>query len=314
MLQVLFEPAALPLDVLSGPKALHRLSSRHRKQVELSEECGCFYCLKTFAPKKIHAWVDKGDTAVCPFCEIDAVLPSHGLNRPLSQELLEGMRRAFFVTPETFSETLGGRGHKQEGPGAWPSSVRPWVAFSWPSEGLGLPPLTAHQLRTDRQLRSQLLEQLPWLRLGGMAVAWAAWVSSLWVPAAVASQPAALMAWVAVLAIMASFGARLSKQVVAQTVHCLVALRALSEGRYQHPSLAQALGALPQTDYTPAPFHETVYREAKDWARAIPELSPIWKAWHEPNRTVRRHDLRHFVAVARVLAGSQGPYAHGDPL
>ncbi len=49
-------------------------SSRHRKEIERSETCGCFYCLTRFRSKLAHRWLDEETTAVCPNCGIDAVI------------------------------------------------------------------------------------------------------------------------------------------------------------------------------------------------------------------------------------------------
>jgi hypothetical protein len=47
--------------------------------LEQSEWCGCFYCLGFFRPPSIKEWVDDGQTAKCPGCGIDAVLPDKSL-------------------------------------------------------------------------------------------------------------------------------------------------------------------------------------------------------------------------------------------
>ena len=36
----------------------HSNSSNHRKEIEGSTLCGCFYCLKTFKPSEVKEWVD----------------------------------------------------------------------------------------------------------------------------------------------------------------------------------------------------------------------------------------------------------------
>jgi len=56
-------------------KKAHSHSSRHKAEVQ-SGSCGCFYCLKTFPPSDIKEWIDKGETALCPNCGIDAVIGS----------------------------------------------------------------------------------------------------------------------------------------------------------------------------------------------------------------------------------------------
>lgn len=72
-------------------KALHQKCYRHRAAVEVSEQCGCFGCLRIFAATEITEWVrrDADQTAVCPYCESDTVLP--GSEVELTPELLAVM-------------------------------------------------------------------------------------------------------------------------------------------------------------------------------------------------------------------------------
>ena len=76
----------------------HTLSIRHRAMVEAATLCGCFYCEATFTPSDILDWVDgpdgAGETALCPRCGIDSVLPSPPV--PVTPELLKEMRAAWF--------------------------------------------------------------------------------------------------------------------------------------------------------------------------------------------------------------------------
>jgi hypothetical protein len=75
----------------------HQASSQHRAQIDKSDVCGCFYCLKTFAPADIREWWDNGQTAVCPHCGIDSVLGSAS-GVPLSAEFLAQMQKYWFAT------------------------------------------------------------------------------------------------------------------------------------------------------------------------------------------------------------------------
>lgn len=34
---------------------------------------GCYYCLETFNESEIEDYVDNGNTALCPYCMVDAV-------------------------------------------------------------------------------------------------------------------------------------------------------------------------------------------------------------------------------------------------
>jgi hypothetical protein len=78
-------------------KALHDLSRSHRSLVESSAKCGCFYCGKMFPPAAIREWVDKlgsNNTALCPKCGIDSVLPGKIVR--VSKEVLDEMNDYYF--------------------------------------------------------------------------------------------------------------------------------------------------------------------------------------------------------------------------
>lgn len=82
-------------------EALHELSRFHLKDLAASSECGCFHCLRIYAPSEIHEWSrsDADDTAltsaVCPHCSVDAVLPGNRV--ALTRELLEAMHAHWFA-------------------------------------------------------------------------------------------------------------------------------------------------------------------------------------------------------------------------
>ena len=49
------------------------------KNVEVIKEstnCGCYYCLKIFDKNEIKKWYDNKQTAVCPYCGVDSVIPN----------------------------------------------------------------------------------------------------------------------------------------------------------------------------------------------------------------------------------------------
>lgn len=73
----------------------HQHSIYHRDEIVRSERCGCFYCLRIFPPSEIEEWVDEGQTALCPYCGIDAVLGSaSGIE--ISEDFLSQMRERYF--------------------------------------------------------------------------------------------------------------------------------------------------------------------------------------------------------------------------
>lgn len=89
--------------MLSGDALLdlQRSSSKHRSAIEASEVCGCFYCKKQFPGSRVTSWVDAGQTAVCPHCAIDAVLPETAPGCPVPPEALDQMHQAYFAVDAT---------------------------------------------------------------------------------------------------------------------------------------------------------------------------------------------------------------------
>lgn len=75
-------------------RMLHKLSSNHRYLLEnQSGECRmtCFYCLQTSHVSEVKEWIDKEDTALCPQCGIDSILPG-----TLSDEDRQSMHNFYF--------------------------------------------------------------------------------------------------------------------------------------------------------------------------------------------------------------------------
>lgn len=79
----------------------HSCSDHHREQILASESCGCFYCLRLFAPQKIVEWIDergrgdKGKTALCSKCGIDSVIGSAS-GYAITRNFLTEMKRYWF--------------------------------------------------------------------------------------------------------------------------------------------------------------------------------------------------------------------------
>ena len=82
---------------------IHRHCGWHEEEVKKSKLCGCFSCLKLFPSSEVVEWIEEsetcprgpGKTAVCPNCEIDAVLPESD-EYEFSQEFINDMGREFF--------------------------------------------------------------------------------------------------------------------------------------------------------------------------------------------------------------------------
>jgi hypothetical protein len=53
--------------------AIHAM--KNRKSIMDSAVCGCFSCKTIFSNNDIVEWTDWGETAICPKCGVDTVLP-----------------------------------------------------------------------------------------------------------------------------------------------------------------------------------------------------------------------------------------------
>jgi hypothetical protein len=86
---------------LDDQRSIHRHSSGHRKDIEQSSLCGCFYCTQTFPPSAIEEWVDDDQTALCPRCGIDSVLGNARLAFAADKDILRQMHRFWFENDAT---------------------------------------------------------------------------------------------------------------------------------------------------------------------------------------------------------------------
>jgi hypothetical protein len=88
--------AARELDGIDKPynlrlKFAHGRSIGNRPLLSLGGPCGCFYCLRTFDASEIGKRVGAdGETALCPYCCIDAVLSAKA--DPIDPRFLRRMK------------------------------------------------------------------------------------------------------------------------------------------------------------------------------------------------------------------------------
>lgn len=75
--------------------AAHKHSSKHRAELEKSEKCGCFFCLRIYSPSEIEDWTDGENTAICPYCSVDSVI-GDASGYPITKEFLQEMRNYWF--------------------------------------------------------------------------------------------------------------------------------------------------------------------------------------------------------------------------
>ena len=56
-------------------KKMHAYSSHNKQLVDTADKCYCFYCKSCMKNSDIKQYADNGETALCPQCGIDAIIP-----------------------------------------------------------------------------------------------------------------------------------------------------------------------------------------------------------------------------------------------
>lgn len=85
-------------------KTAHKHCVRNRNEIIASDVCGCFYCLKAFAPSEVDSWLEENTleietdphTALCPYCNIDSVIGSKS-GYPIGEIFLSEMNKFWFA-------------------------------------------------------------------------------------------------------------------------------------------------------------------------------------------------------------------------
>ena len=67
----------------------------YKELIKESEYCYCFYCKKQFESKEVVKYLEGENTALCPHCGIDAIIPNN-VDEPIDNELIEGMNKYWF--------------------------------------------------------------------------------------------------------------------------------------------------------------------------------------------------------------------------
>lgn len=81
----------MPFDVYEA----HELCSKNKEALSKADKCGCFFCERIFDPKEVYEYLSGEDTAFCPHCGIDSVIPEND-KYPLTPEFLKLMREYWF--------------------------------------------------------------------------------------------------------------------------------------------------------------------------------------------------------------------------
>ena len=74
---------------------VYKHSSMNVEEIRKSKLCGCFYCKKIFHANEVEDFIDGGQTALCPYCDIDSVI-GDASDISIKLELLDEMNKKYF--------------------------------------------------------------------------------------------------------------------------------------------------------------------------------------------------------------------------
>ena len=74
----------------------HQHSADHKREIEASHICGCFYCQLSFPPEEINKWIEHEGTALCPRCGIESVIGSAS-GYQITERFLAEMYESWFI-------------------------------------------------------------------------------------------------------------------------------------------------------------------------------------------------------------------------
>lgn len=75
--------------------AAHKASFANKDLVKRSKICACFCCKTWFSSKEVDSWIPGEETAICPRCGVDAVLPD-AAGIPLDRDFVVEMHNYYF--------------------------------------------------------------------------------------------------------------------------------------------------------------------------------------------------------------------------
>ena len=74
---------------------LHTYCTHNKSLVEKSTICYCFYCKSTVDARDIDEFIDSEQTALCPKCGIDAIIPD-SIDEPIDETIISEMHAYWF--------------------------------------------------------------------------------------------------------------------------------------------------------------------------------------------------------------------------
>ena len=85
-----------PYEEEAEYQRLHAYSSHNRVLIGKANRCYCFHCTRALSPAEITRYADDGETALCPHCGIDAVIPDSIGSEVLTEMMVREMNKYWF--------------------------------------------------------------------------------------------------------------------------------------------------------------------------------------------------------------------------
>lgn len=76
-------------------KDAHLHTFGNRSEIDRSKTCYCLSCQTIFKPEEVTDYADGGETVICPYCDVDAVL-GDGCGFKLADDLLDSLHNKYF--------------------------------------------------------------------------------------------------------------------------------------------------------------------------------------------------------------------------
>ena len=74
---------------------LHAYSANNRSLIADSNKCYCFYCKQSMYRGEVEEYIDNGQTALCPRCQIDAIIPD-SIEESVDENIIAEMNEYWF--------------------------------------------------------------------------------------------------------------------------------------------------------------------------------------------------------------------------
>lgn len=76
-------------------EAAYAHTIRNRSEILPSRNCCCIDCRRIFPAREVVDWIDDGQTAMCPYCDTDAVI-GDASGYQLTDEFINTLHNEYF--------------------------------------------------------------------------------------------------------------------------------------------------------------------------------------------------------------------------